>query len=202
MVRLRASRRFLMLMLTFRIADPVIAAAGALKPVGAQLEVGLGETAVRPLESQKAPGATVRAGLSVPLRGPWRVGLELATSSGADFGARIPESPTPGHRTLTTLLLGIEVSPRDHGSRRFAFLGVGLGHSTLSNAFGVFAPPYDRWFVPDRSLTALALGAGLGHRFAGGPGSLGFQLALRTQLIPHSGQIAASATMVTMGLAY
>jgi hypothetical protein len=178
--------------------------AAAAAPICAHLEVGFGSTTIRPLEVQTAMGATVCAGLSGPVRSSLRVGLELSASSGGDLlpVGRIPEAPQPGDRTLTTLLLGIEACSRFHHSGPFAFLGAGVGHTTLSKALGVFAPPYDRWLVPSRDLTAFGLGAGLGYRFASGPGPLGLSLALRTHLMPHSGQVVAAATTATLGLAY
>ena len=204
MVRLRVCRPHLAITGLLFIASPAMAVTGGVAPIGAHVEAGLGSTSVRPLEKQSAPGATVGAGLSAPLRGALRIGLEFAASVGGDPPgvSHIPEASRPGDRTLTTFLLGIEArsSYRDDGP--FAFLGAGVGHSTLSNARGVFTPPYDQWLVPSRSLTALAVGAGIGYRFAGGPGPLGFSLALRTQLMPRSGQIAASATTATPGLAY
>jgi hypothetical protein len=178
--------------------------ATAAAPISAHLEVGIGSTTIRPLEVQTAMGASVCAGFSNPVRRSLRVGLEFSASSGGDLipTGHIPEAPQPGNRSLTTLLLGIEAGPRFHRSGPFAFLGAGVGHTTLSKALGVFSPPYDRWLVPSRDLTALGLGAGLGYRFSSGPGPLGFSLALRTHLVPHSGQVVAAATTATLGLAY
>lgn len=204
MVRLRVFQLHLALTPLLCIASPALVAAGAVRPISAHVEAGFGSTTVRPLEKQTAPGATVCAGLNAPLTGHLRVGLELAASVGGDLPGvgYLPEASGPGDRTLTTFLLGIEARSSHPGNGPFAFLGIGVGHSKLSNARGVFAPPYDQWIVPSRSLTALGLGAGVGYRFARGPGPLGFSLALRTQLMPHSDQIAASSTAATLGLAY
>lgn len=117
------------------------------------------------------------------------------------------------HPALTALLCIVSPAPSAAGAvgpisahhpgrEPFAFLGIGIGHSTLSEARGVFAPPYDQWIFPSRSLTALGLGAGIGYRFARGPGPPGSSSALRTQLMPHLDQIAASSTAVTLGLVY
>jgi hypothetical protein len=178
-------------------------AAAVTAPISAHLEAGFASTTIRPLEQQTASGASVCAGLSAPLRGSLRAGFEFSASFGGDLGAtRFPEAPRAGDRTLMTFLLGIEARSRVHHNGPFAFLGAGVGHSTLSGALGVFAPPYDRWLVPYRDLSSLALGAGLGYRFASGPGPLGISLALRTHLLPHYGQVVAAATTATLGLAY
>lgn len=201
MVRSRVLRLQVALEVLFCTAGSATAAA---PPIRAHIEAGFGSTTIRPLEVQTALGASVCAGLSAPLRSSLRVGLEFSASTGGDLlpAKYIPEASRPGNRTLTTLLLGIEARSRFRHSGPFAFLGAGVGHTTLSNALGVFAPPYDRWLVPSRDLTAFGLGAGLGYRFASGPGPFGISLALRTHFMPHSGQIVAAATTATLGLAY
>jgi hypothetical protein len=170
----------------------------------AHLELGLGSTTVRPLEREGAPGGSVSMGVSVPTRGALHLALEFEATAGGDPPGigYIPEASRPGDRTLTTFLVGSEFKPAGHRGVPFAFVGAGLGHSTLTHAFGVFIPPYDRWFVPPRNLTALAIGAGAGYRVSSGPGPLGLSVALRTQLMPHSKQVVASTTTLTFGLAY
>ena len=53
-----------------------------------------------------------------------------------------------------------------------------------------------------RTMTALGLTAGAGYRLAHKPDRVGFTLGFRAQLMPQSGQIAASAYAVTFGVAY
>ncbi len=182
------------------VAPPASAAA----PIHAHVEVGFGSTTVRPLEVQTAGGASIRVGLNASLTGPLRLGLEFAESAGGDLvgGSYIPESSRPGNRALTTVVLGLELGSRTRRAGPFTFVGAGVGRGTLSGATGIFAPPYDRWLEPSRHVIAFAVGAGAGYRFAGGPGPLGVSLALRTQLLVHARQVAASTTMVTVGLAY
>ena len=152
----------------------------------------------------RASGTGVHAGVSAPWRGPVHLALEFSRSTGGDesYESYTPQSARPGDRMLTSYLLGIEArsGPRRHGA--FAFVGAGVGHSSLTDARGVFAPPCDRWIVPPRRLTALALGAGIGQRLSLGLGELGFSFALRMHLMPHSGQVAASGTTLTLGFAY
>jgi hypothetical protein len=170
--------------------------------IGAHIGLGLGSTTVRPLESQVASGGSVSAGASLPAGRTLHLALEFQASAGGDWGYHFPEASRPGGRTLTTVLVGPEFRPATRRGWPFAFLGAGFGRYTLEHAYGVFAPPYDRWFVPPRKLTAFALGAGVGYRATSGPGLLGLSLALRTQLMPHSRQIVASATTMVVGLAY
>ena len=182
------------------VANP----ADARRRFGAHLEGGFGPTVVRPLERERAPGATACAGITAPLIGRLRAGLELAATAGGDSRhIVIPEDSRPGDRSLTTFLIGIETSARRDERGPFAFAGTGVGHSTLKNARGVFAPPYgDNWFIPSRSLTAFALGAGAGYRFGGGPGPFGFQFGFRTHALVDAGRTPASAWAFTVGLAY
>src|SRR5262245_57252707 len=197
------SQRFAYLAgLTILIGLPNAAEA---RGIGVHLEGGFGRTVVRPLEREGAPGATACAGLSARLVGSLRAGLEFAATAGGDWpGAMyIPEASRPGDRTLTTFLLGVEMTQRHDGHGPFAFLGAGAGHATLRNALCVFEPPYeDRWIIPSRTQTAFAFGAGTGYRFGGGPGPLRLQFALRAHALANAGQIPASAFAVTMGLAY
>ena len=177
----------------------------AQRSFGAHLEGGFGPSFVRPLEAERATGATASAGLSFPAVGAVRVALELAATAGGDAPgmAYIPESSRPGDRSLTTLLLGVEMAHRHRASGPFAFLGAGAGRSTLKNARGVFEAPYgDNWIIPQRSLTALSIGLGAGYRFGAGPGPLGFQFAVRTHALVDAGEIPASAYALTVGLSY
>ena len=173
---------------------------------GAHLEGGSGQSITRPLEVERVAGATASAGLNVPAIGVLRVAVEFSGTAGGELGSftmHIPEASRPGDRSLTTLLVGAEVAHRHSANGPFAFVGAGAGRSTLKNARGVFEPPYgDNWFIPPRSLTALAVGIGAGYRFSAGPGPLGFQFALRTHALVDAGQIPASAYALTVGLAY
>ena len=180
-------------------------AEDAPRSFGAHLEGGFGPSVVRPLEVERAAGVTASVGASVPAIGAVRVALELASTAGGDFGMNlyIPEESRPGDRSLTTLLLGIEMARRRRACGPFAFIGAGAGRSTLKNALGVFEPPYgDNWLIPPRSLTTLGVGIGAGYRFSAGPGPLGLQLALRTHALVEAGRIPASAYALTVGLAY
>jgi hypothetical protein len=181
---------------------------GTAIPVGAQttfsahVEGGFGASVVRPLVSEGASSAMGSAGASARIDRRLRVGLEVTAMAGGPTGMRIPEAATPGDRSLTTFLIGLESTSRDRSRGAFGFIGAGAGHMSLSDATGVFEPPFDRWLVPPRSLTAFAIGAAAGYRFAGGPGPLGFQLGFRTQSLVHGGRIPASACALTFGWAY
>jgi hypothetical protein len=197
-----------------RIAVRVLAATTFLislvgtaeaRGIGAHLEGGFGSTTVRPLERESAPGGTACAGVSIPLAGRVRGAIDFAATAGGDPAGQgfIPEASRPGNRTITSCLLGVEVTRRYDGLGLFALIGVGVGHSTLESARGVFAPPYaENWFIPSRSLTAFAFGAGAGYRFGGGPGPLQLQLAVRAHAVADAGEIPAYAYALTVGLAY
>ena len=177
-------------------------AADARHCLGAHLEGGFGSNTARPLVEESSSSVTACAGLSTSLLRTFRLGLEVsATASTGNGGIRFPESPRPGDRSLTTFLVGVEATQRRAGP--FAFLGAGVGRSTLKHALGTFVPPYgDNWVIPSRGLTAFAFGAGAGYRFRGGPGPLGFQLALRAHALADAGRIPSSAFAFTIGLAY
>jgi len=167
-----------------------------------QIEGGLGSSWVPEPTPPSQPAASIYAAIGFPTR-PVRITGEFgAAASFEPIGLSfIPESPVPGRRSLTTFLIGLEAgSARARGP--FAMVGVGGGHATLSGAKPGMeqfptGPP-----IPDRSVTDLAFGAGLGWRSTGGPGPLGFQFALRYHAVAHDGAIAGSATAVTFGLAY
>ena len=183
----------------------VVRAHAAVSPraFAAHIEAGLGPTVVRPLEVERAAGITGCGGASLPVAGVFRAAVEFAATAGGQWGGlTIPEASTPGDRTLMTLLFGVEITQEHSVCGPFAFLGAGGGRSTLKNARGEFAPPYgDNWILPPRSVTGLAVGAGAGYRFGGGPGPLGFQVAFRTHALIDSG-IPTSAYAVTIGVAY
>src|SRR5439155_16887428 len=167
----------------------LVPAAADARRLGAHLEGGFGPTIVRPLQEESSFGATASAGVSTSLVGTLRVGLEVSATASVG-GIRppgccpTPESSLPGDRSLTTVLLGVEVMGPHPTSGAFAFIGAGAGHATLKNALGrgspvpflPLEPPYR--LIPPWSLSAFALGAGAGYRFGGGP--VGFQLALRS----------------------
>ncbi len=178
--------------------------ADARHRLGAHIEGGFGQSSVRPLVEESASGATASAGLSTSLVPFFRVGLEVsATAGGGSSGKSIPESSRPGNRSLTTLLVGIEATSQQSSHGPFAFVGAGVGHSTLKDARGIFEPPYgDNWLIPSRNKTAFALGGGAGYRFGFGPGPFGFQFGFRAHALVDAGQIPSSAYAVTVGLAY
>jgi hypothetical protein len=142
------------------------------------------------------------AGASAQVNRRLRVGVEVTATAGGQVGMTIPEASTPGDRSLTTLLVGVEPIP--YGPRgAFGFVGLGVGDMNLSNAHGVFEPPWDeRWLIPSRSLTAFAVGVAVGYRSGGGPGPLGFQVAFRSHALIHGGRLPASGYALTVGLAY
>jgi hypothetical protein len=135
---------------------------------------------------------------------PVRLTIEFAATASEDFGTLyIPEGPMPGQRSLTTILIGVEAVRSADARGPFASVGVGLGHATSSGARrGSEFFPDPGWSVPPQSVTDVGIGAGLGWRSTGGPGPLGFQLAVRFHGVVHDGGIAASATAFTLGLTY
>ena len=177
--------------------------ARAWPSMHAHLEGGIGGATVRPLEAQSTIGALASGGFSVPVVGSLLIGLEVAASGGGDLAtARIPEAPAPGNRTMVTFLAGVELRSWGRHGGAFGFLGAGIGRGHLNDARSVFVPPYDRWLEPGRDLTAFAAGAGAGYRFAGGPGPLGWALAMRTHMLIHAGAVPFATTAWTVGLAY
>src|SRR5262245_44787226 len=180
----------------------VAAPAGAQSGIEVHADGGLGLSVVRPLVSEGALSATASAGMSTLVSRRLRVGAEVTATVGSQYhGVSIPEAPQPGDRSLTTFLLGVESARR--GPRNvFAFVGIGVGHMTLSSALGIFEPPYgEGWRIPSRSLTAFATGAAVGYR-SGVPGSLGVQFGFRTHALMDAGQIPAFAYALTLGVAY
>ena len=123
----------------------LLACTAEARNIAAHLEGGFGPTNVRPLDRERAPGVTACAGLSLPFVSFMRADLDLAATAGGDAPGQmfIPEDSRPGDRSLTTLLLGVEVAEGGHSRGPFAFIGGGAGHSTLKNARGVFEPPHE-----------------------------------------------------------
>jgi len=171
------------------------AAAG----VSLQLEGGFGSSWVPAASSQ--PAASFYATIGFPTRAVRIAGEFGGTASFEPPTMRFPESPVPGDRSLTTFLVGLEAVSSSRARGPFAMAGAGAGHATLSGAKPGMEP-FPGQPIPDRSVTDLAFGAGLGWRSMGGPGPLGFQFALRYHAVVHDGAIAGSATAITFGLAY
>ncbi len=169
--------------------------------IGAEAGIGLGLTTVRPLESQNAPGGLVHLGVHARLSERLHLGLEFAQSASVEFLSTNLESAKPGRRSLQTMVVAAELGPHYYDPGTFASLGVGFGRSKLNDATRKIQG-VDAWLVPERRLEALGLTAAVGYRVPRGPKHFGHSLALRAQLLPHSGQIAASAYAVTFGLAY
>ncbi len=190
---------------SFLAAGALFAAPGgsAAGPrLSGHIEGGLGFADVRPLTSPTTLGATVWVGGGVPL-GRGRATLEIAATVGDDIGAKVPEGPFSGSRSLTTFLLGMELVDSGDARGFFVSAGVGIGHWTLSGATRGWCDfPDPGWSIPARDLTAFAFGGGAGFRTCGGPGPLGFQLALRFHGAVDAARIAASGTALTLGLAY
>jgi len=178
-------------------------AQAATPGISIHVEGGFGASRVSDLPVPSTSALTASAGFGFPVK-PVRLAIELAATASEEFMARyIPEEPMPGQRTLTTLLVGMEAVGSPNARGPFVTGGIGVGHVTSSGARrGLEFFPDPGWSVPARSLTDLALGAGLGWRSTGGPGPLGFQLALRFHGVVHGGGLAASATALTLGLAY
>lgn len=168
------------------------------------IEVGLGATFVRPLVEQSASGATVSAGVMRSMRPGLRTALEMNATLGGEVlqGAYFEPPAKPGSRTLSSLLLGIDASSRRSAYGAFGFVGAGVGRMGLKNAAGRFSftdPTAND--DPNRNLTALAAGLGVGYRFRGGPGMMGFQIALHSHALIDHGQMPTSAYALTLGLA-
>jgi hypothetical protein len=156
----------------------------------AHVEGGLGVTKAHPLPNPLCFGGMLSAGVGLPMR-RGRMTFEVAWSYGDGTGAGSPLRPKPGERSLTTFLLGAEAINKETARGFYAGLGAGLGHATLEGASS-----------PDRTLTGFAFGAGAGVRSYNGPGPLGLDLSVRFHALANAGVIAASATMLTLGLAY
>jgi hypothetical protein len=172
----------------------------AASSFSAHVEGGLGVTEAHPLPSPSTLGAMLSAGVGLPMR-RGRMTFEVAWSYGDDTGGGNFPGPVSGERSLTTLLMGVEAINKETARGFYAGLGAGLGHATLEGAMSRFVGPGDR-SIPDRTLTGFAFGAGAGVRSFNGPGPLGLDLSVRFHALVNAGEIAASATMLTLGLAY
>ncbi|HEY6866868.1 MAG TPA: hypothetical protein VI792_06405 [Candidatus Eisenbacteria bacterium] len=178
------------------------ARAGASPRTGFQIEGGIGSIYARPLEIEATPGITLAGTIDMPLARSLRGSCELTTTVGRDFASytRAPGDAAPGSRTLTTLLVGVETIDPRTSSGHFAGLGVGVGYATLSGARGSSASGVST-DIEDRSTTGLAVGAGVGYRFSGGPGAYRFQIALRAHALFDAGEVPATTYMFMLGLA-
>lgn len=180
------------------ISGPVTPASAAHRRFYICAEVGRGSSDVRPLVLETVAVVAAAGGLGLRLSERASLALQVAATAGEDAGEGIPERSSGGKRSLTSFLVGVEVCPL---AGAFAFVGIGAGHSSLSGAReGISGPP--DWGVPSRSLSGLALGAGARYRFEGGPGPLGFQVALRMHALIDSGEIPSSAYALMVGLGY
>jgi hypothetical protein len=180
------------------VAEP----ADAASRLSAHVEGGFGSDVVRPMARQSTPAAMASAGASVGVVRLLRIGLEVTSTGGSEFGtAYIPEAPRPGTRTLRTLLAGLELGGERGLGAPYAFAGMGVGRRTLKDAFVGMPPRHPGEPLP-RDLTTLATGAALGYRFRGGPSAMGWQLGLRVHGLVDAGAFAAWAGCATVGLAY
>jgi hypothetical protein len=171
----------------------------AIPRFSAHLEGGFGSMDARPLPSPTTFGVMFWTGFGVPVR-PGRITLDYGMSAGQEIGLQVPEGTHSGDRSLSTLLLGIEAINHETGRGFFASTGLGIGRARLSGASGEFSNP--AWAIPYRDLVGLAFGLGLGARSYNGPGPLGLQLALRFHGLVRERHVAASGTMLTLGLGY
>jgi hypothetical protein len=176
--------------------------AHARERIGGYVDVGFGGIRTRPFVTAGAVAGTLGLGVSARLRGSARACFEFRATAGEDWPTGVPESATGGHQTLVSFLGGFEfVNSR---SLRGLFLtsGLGVGHSTISDARGPTNSP-NFGFVPLHDRTGVAYGLGFGYRFSGGPGALQSQLALRTHgLLDEGFSASAYATTITLGFAY
>lgn len=183
------------------IPSPGLAVAQAR--TGARIEGGISSVYVRPLEIEATPGGTLCAALDRRLGGSALASCELAATVGRDFtGAKhIDGTAAPGWRTLTTFLIGVEMIDPATRAGHFVSLGVGIGHSTLSDAQGSSSSGISI-DLPPRSTTAFAVGAGIGYRFRGGPGVMKVQAALRAHALIDAGAFPANTYSFLLGLAH
>ncbi len=147
-------------------------------------DVALGFAAcdVRPLPYQTSSGFTATAAIGrIVAPGKSAKASLAAAAGGGGGGIGIPERGDPGRRTLTTVLFGLEVRHAHTSRGSFAFLGLGFGHSTLSDARRDLRPPELEMRIPSRDLTAFAAGASLGHRFDVGSGPFGILVEVQAR---------------------
>ena len=166
--------------------------------IGWQLDLGLGRLRTEPFLNRDALGGTIGVGLSTPIRGPGRACFEFRATAGGDppFGTYIPEAATAGEQSLVTLVGGLEFIDRRSLKGPVFTLGLGVGHSTITRAYGPTGSP--NHFVPLHDRTAVAFGLGAGYRFTGGP-----QLGLRTYGLPRDiTSSTAYSTVITVGYSH
>lgn len=178
----------------------VPAHAFASSPAYFHFEGGLGLSAVSGLGTGSwIVGAG--AGVGVGAGRAAVAAFEFSALRGDDGGVHLPEGPSAGSRSIVTFLIGVEAY-RSATRGSFTFLGVGVGHVTLKNALDGGWQDFPNNRIPPRNDIGFATGVGIGHRFAGGPGPLGFQVAFRTHAVVKEGQSPAVACTITLGLAH
>jgi hypothetical protein len=143
--------------------------ASAFPALKFHLEAGFGGSTV---SGSAAGGGTLGAGLSTPLAHAGVLAVEFSASSGS---GKANEIGFPrGARSLTTFLLGFQAVEMDKMRGPFAFLGLGIGHVTLTGAFEEDTSTPKP--IPDQNDTGLAIGLQAGYRFSGVPGPFSWGL--------------------------
>jgi hypothetical protein len=176
--------------------------ADAFTDNSAHVEIGLGYSIVHVLPARSTPSATMAVGLGLPSRFG-RVKLECAATLGEGTGVSdSPQGPYPGHRTLVTFLVGLEVAEPARARGAFASAGAGIGYATVRGAtYGPDQYMYGPWQIEDRESVGFAFGASTGWRSGGRTDGLGFQVAIRYHGLLYAGDLTDSGVALTLGLA-
>jgi len=127
--------------------------------------------------------------------------MEMRWSAGTDGGTRIPEDARAGTQTLWTLTAGGELNSSRAGRGAFLDAGLGVGRSTISDAYPPLDAPPVPFHLADR--TAAAYSLGLGVRLSFRPGWLPHQVELRRHgLLRSLSRASAQARAVTLGFTF
>ena len=195
--------RWLLVMTLAMFARPTHAGpTNAHSTLAAALDLGVGGMRTRPF----VVGGVACTSVGIALRHalPARAllaRLEVCWTAGADGFGKVPEAARGGNQSLATALAGLELVNARSGRSPFLDAGVGIGHSTLSQARGPTVwPPGAPVSLHDRM--AAAYGIGLGVRFSDRPHPWPVQVALRTTgLFDRLASSSCEAVTLTLGFA-
>lgn len=136
---------------------------------GLRLGLGLGSQQTQPVIVGSVPSGTASFGVSFPPRGLLHATLDFNASGGLDVGMKIPEASRAGTQSLCTVIGALELTRQSSRVGPSLAAGLGVGHSSISNARGPTDSP-NFGFVPLKGRTALAFELRAGYAFSGGPG--------------------------------
>jgi len=184
------------------IASVTIQAKPAAGRPTLRIGLGLGSQTTQPFVVGSVGVGTASLGVSTPIRGPMRGSLDCNFSGGLPLGARIPEASNAGKQSLFTVIGALELARPSSQTGPSLSAGLGLGHSSISDARGPTNSP-NHGFVPLAGRTALAFELRAGYTFGFGPGPTRLGLSsLGHGLLLDATSTSAYATSFGMSLQY